>query len=157
MASLCPKNRAGEALMVMGLAATRLHAILLVYIMANRREWAIPILRAHPWDKILLATLTAGIRMLCDSPIYYEVLDAPQPFKKKYRALKTERNRSYLDDNNKVLKMFDRDEVFHPNVALMKVAGIKAEVKDLSTDGKYFMLQTMVITSPEELNSLVES
>ena len=141
-----PRDRTSkEVVMVLGLAATTRSASLWLYLMANKREWAIPIITGvYPWDN-LLSTLYVANRYLAAHPVYYKVLQSQEPFKDgdNYRALKVGlRNRTFHQKvQNNVVKIFDRDDdTYSANVELLEVAGIGVSRHDLSCDGRFFYL-----------------
>lgn len=131
------KDRKGCNL-VIGLAATCSTASLWLYVMAKKKLWAIPILKYFtPWDHVVLATLCTGLRFLAKNPLHYSVIKHPTPFKEDHlQPLKTGlKNRTYLTNENEVLKIFDdQDEVVKGNTDILILAGVNATTNIISTD-----------------------
>lgn len=69
------------AMLIIGLAATCDTASMWLYLMANKKVWAIPVIQhTEPWSIPLLGTLCAGLRYLAEHAIKYRVPASQEPF-----------------------------------------------------------------------------
>lgn len=130
-------------IIVLGLAASVNTAVLSVYVIQPDKVFVLNVMEAAVHDQVLLATMSAGIRFLCKSPIVYpKFLLDHVPIRNIIwdRVLKP---RVYVKDGS-VHKLFDTNFPLHKmlksNEELMKECGIAATKCNLSTDGKIFMV-----------------
>ena len=132
-----------QCMLVLGLSGTPFTATLWAYVMGNRRIWAIPIVSdVFPYQPALLATLTVGVQFLSRSPVFYQVLEHPKPFRDlEVMPLKANKhNRTYLKtegSDQTVVKFFDSgDTVRRSNVHVMDIAGVVVQENFMTTDRK---------------------
>ncbi len=137
-----------RCLLLIGVSVVRLSATLWVYLMANKKIWAIPIVSdVLPSDMSFLATLSIGIQSLAKKPIFYNALERPIPFKDEVvTPLKiNQHNRTHLkivNGSKKVVKFFDtHDLVQLSNLEVMRFAGVEVQDYFITSDNRFLYIQ----------------
>ena len=128
---------------VLGLAASTSTSTLILFLIAEKHQWGIPIINdLLPWNKILLATLAVAIERLSIKAMPYRAVKTPVPFKNK-NVVPLKKNaycRTFSDeDNTQVFKLLrQNDMIFKCNVELMKKVGILVTTKNFCLKYPFF-------------------
>ncbi len=145
--------------LVLGLAATANTSNLIVFVIAEKILWAIPVIKCvRPWDRTLLATVAVAVTSLSISPVVYRVLETPTPFSdRSLRPLKMNAFcRVFLEeDSTQVFKLFCKaDNIYKCNKELLEKVGITVNLKNLTQDGNFFCLKYPWLPGNHQPNSL---
>ena len=117
-------KRTQKCLLVLGFSGVRKDVTMWVYLMANKKDWAIPIVSSIPYKQSLLATLVVGLRHLSANPLHYDPLCHLKPFKDiEVTPLKANvTNKTFLkteESDKTVFKFFDsKDEEQYEGILL---------------------------------------
>ena len=145
---------------MIGIPGSKQQMDLEVYIPGNGVFWRVPVVEGcSPFDRALLCTIYTAVHYLSRHPITQDSALNLKPEKTFQVEPYPTRFRVFVDtDKRKVYKLFDEEnKAMQPNSTLLSNLGFNCDCRQLSSDGRFCMLEINYIPGNHNKPACVSS